>query len=73
MGIVSEERVEMSNDWRLWDYFPPPYGILLQFWRKEWKDSTHVSFREDLSPEMHIGDLYWRLTGIGKHQLEAIK
>lgn len=48
---------------------PPP--VLCQFWRGDGRP-PFVAFPYDLAPEFNIDGLFWRLTGVGRAQLEAM-
>jgi hypothetical protein len=45
-------------------------GVLCEFAREEW-DGTLVAKRSEFHPESNAVGLYWRLTGIGREQMEA--
>lgn len=63
----------MENDgWKLWDTYNwgiPPDGVLIEIYRPEW-NHPRVCYRHELHPQMNAVGLYWRLTGIGKEQLD---
>jgi hypothetical protein len=51
---------------------PAPKGILLQFEVRRMHQSPiiWIGYANDLSPQFNIANLYWRYTGIGRHQKE---
>jgi hypothetical protein len=51
-------------------YTFPPENILLQFKIENSEFPSTWSGYADFPPEFNIASLKWRLTGIGKHQLE---
>jgi hypothetical protein len=52
-------------------YLPAPHGILCEFMRETW-DKSLICKSSELPPEMNINGLYWRLTGIGRQELERM-
>lgn len=47
------------------------YDVLIQWKRATWSKPV-TGFPWDLHPEANINGLYWRLTGIGKQQIEGL-
>lgn len=72
---ASEPEVEPRNpandgEWWLWQHKYPPVGVLIQVSRLDGQQPI-VTYPEDIHPELNVHELFWRLTGIGKMQLEA--
>ena len=73
-----------NTDWEWFPYteFSPPDGVLCKFAilvetdqgpghpqkRSEW-----IGTKNELHPASNVANVYWRLTGIGKMQMEAKK
>lgn len=49
--------------------YPPP--VLIEIAREEW-DRTYVIYARNIDPMCNTVGLYWRLTGIGKEQLDRM-
>lgn len=66
--------IDPGAGWISYIESPPPHYILCQFVRRIcWEGpvwAQWVGMRAEFSPEFKVANLYWRLTGIGKHQLE---
>ena len=71
-----------SEGWYNLFYKYPSDHILLQFERRVYpsshflaaetrKHSRWIGYYNDLPEDFNVADLYWRYTGIGRHQLEA--
>ena len=64
-----------EDGWYLYELSYAPRGILLQFERRMSNVSTGslwVGYADDFGPESCISGLYWRYTGIGRHQMDAL-
>jgi hypothetical protein len=60
-----------ENGWTEYLSSNPPKNVLLQFRRRDsCQDFTWIDYN-DFHPEFNVANLYWRLTGIGRHQLEG--
>ena len=42
--------------------------MLVSLWRGSW-DAPQLAYVDELSPEMNVHALYWRITGIGREQM----
>jgi hypothetical protein len=68
-----------ENDWHEYQYSFPPNNILLQFERRQYtSQSAYPQITSwigyaDFDPAFNISYLYWRYTGIGKHQIDDIR
>lgn len=49
--------------------YPPP--VLIEIAREEW-DKSEIVHASEIDPMRNTKSLYWRLTGIGKEQVERI-
>jgi hypothetical protein len=59
--------LQLQNGWHRWIYSYPP-DVLIEMRRPEWNEH-YIGYKTDLQPEMDIGGLYWRMTGIGREQM----
>jgi hypothetical protein len=76
VGIASGRTEPDADGWHNYLYTYPPKNILLQFERRVGLDSLIPqkygwTGYADFGDYFNTANLYWRLTGIGKHQLEA--
>lgn len=59
-----------NSGWTHWCDRRPPRGVLIQVTRDEWPKPI-LAMRESVHPHTNAWGLFWRLTGIGREQLEA--
>ena len=71
-GLGVSEIKPDSEGWYNYIYSIPPDRILLQFSDASGYNLNPVwlGYAEDLDPLFNIAYLYWRYTGIGRHQME---
>jgi hypothetical protein len=68
--------MSIDSGWTDYLFKRAPSGILCQFARVETSDNggymtkPWVGVQDDFRPEYNVAGLYWRLTGIGREQLE---
>lgn len=63
-----------SEGWYAYINHPVPKGILCQFERRagmSGEDQGRWVGYADFHPQFNVANLYWRLTGIGKMQMES--
>ena len=48
-----------GTGWMDWCWTPPPYGRLVETWRREWQD-VEVLRVGDQDPLFNVANLYWR-------------
>ena len=68
----------IGDTWEGWNDKVPPSGIIIEAYAYYDPNGTMiVGTRDEVSPQLHNlgygGSFMWRLTGIGKHQLENRK
>jgi len=70
-----------GSEWTSYQYQPPPRGILCVFEQRYWTSlipdfpqsrESWVGTRDEFQPELNIANLYWKLAGIGREQLDAL-
>lgn len=61
----------MGNEWTHSLVRRAPLGILCAFMRESW-DKPVICKSSDWRPEVDLNGLYWKLTGIGKEELDAM-
>ena len=67
---MMRERQMKRAGWHNWMLYQPPEGCLLQFIREEWSEPI-LRTPEQIHPLANVNGLFWRMTGIGRHQLEV--
>ncbi len=61
----------MTSDWTDSLFRRAPRGILCAFMREGWEKPTICKYG-DWAPETNLSGLYWKLTGIGREELDSM-
>ena len=66
---------DMDSSWMPYVHRQPPTGVLVEFRQMVSNISPQphwIGYREELGPEMNVACLHWRLTGIGREELDGM-